>query len=770
MQRLTRRQFARQSAAAGLTLLAMSKQVACARGDSDDLHHALAEAVRSTGNPGAVAYVGDRKKTYFHEAFGYRQTTPRKLTAEKDTVYDLASVTKVLATTPAILKLHETGKLDLDAPVSTFTPFPGFKRFTVRHCLTHGTGLPPGRPFYRDVITLEEMVHQIALLPLSFTPGTRRRYSDLGFVLLGDIVEKVAGEPLDVYCAKHFYTPLGMKDTGFNPPKKRRERGAATELCRWRKRVMVGQVHDENTFAIGGVAGSAGLFSTAGDMAIFCRALLRGKVLRPKTVDLMTAMTTVPAYPWQGLGWWLDPWEESASGYLPARNVFGHAGWTGTSVWIDRDTGLFCILLGNTCHPSRRSRKNEDFRRTFHTGVARRFYPGRGNVHTGLDRVLRTAFRPMRGKRIALLTNHAAVDQLGRHILDVFALEDDVTLSMIFSPEHGLRGLAEAGARVSDEKGGKVPVISLYGKRKTPDREHLRGLDYFVVDLQDIGARYYTYMSTMKDCLAACAAAGTPVIILDRPNPLGGTVIEGTLPTDFGPSVCCAPIPNRHGMTLGELALFFKAGDASLKKLRLSIHELDGWSPEWLFPACALPWVPPSPNIPTPETALAYAGTCLFEGVNLNEGRGTETPFLVFGAPWLKPRDVLERIPQDRHPGVRLETVRYTPRSIPGKSATPRYRDTACRGIRLHIRDSGRFRPFALTVALLVAIHDRHGDELTFSPFFDTLAGGATLRQAILDGRTAEAILREAEAGLARFDRQRPRRYAKKTGMRSRLS
>ena len=759
-ERCTRRQFACRSAATSLALLALSRRAAAGHPGAKELREALQEAVTATGNSGAVAYVGDLEKTYLHEAFGYRQTTPSKHAAKKDTIYDLASVTKVLATTTAVLKLREAGKLDLDAPVSTFVPYPGLAHFTVRNCLTHSTGLPPSRPFYKTVITLDEMVHQIAILSLDFKPGTRRQYSDLGFVLLGDIVGRVSGKPLDEYCAENLYKPLGMKNTGFNPPEKLRERCAATEKCAWRERVVVGQVHDENAFAIGGVAGSAGLFSTAEDTATFCRALLKGKILSEKTIQAMTTPGLLPVYPWQGIGWWLDPWEGGSSGFLPARSVFGHVGWTGTGVWMDRETGLFAILLGNTCHPSRANRKNSEFRHTFYAGVAERFYPGRGNVHTGLDRALWTGFRGLREKRAALLTNQAAVDQLGRHILDVFALRDDVKLGVIFSPEHGLRGQAEAGAKVSGEE-ADVPVVSLYGEQKVPTLEQLKGIDCFVVDLQDIGSRYYTYMSTMKDCLGVCAKTGKLVVILDRPNPLGGAVIEGTMPTVTGSGVCCAAIPNRHGMTMGELALFFKAQDPALARLDLSVEEVDGWAPEWQFPACGLPWVPPSPNIPTPEAALAYAGTCLFEGTNLNEGRGTETPFLLFGAPWLKPKKILAHLDGEGHPGIRLEAVRYTPRAIAGKSSNPRHQDETCQGIRVHIEDAATCRPFALTVDLLAALHGVHPDDFRFTRFFDTLAGGPALREDILGGAGAASILGKARPALAQFDEKRPRLYKK---------
>lgn len=748
---LSRRAFGGVSAA-GLAWMA----VAGGEAAPDDLKAALAEAVQSTGNPGAVALVGDLRRTHFHEAFGYRAIQPEKQPAERDTIYDLASVTKAVATTTAVMMLVEKEKLDLDRPVRDFIPYPRFERFTLRQCLAHGSGLPAGYPFYRDVVSLEELVRQIATLSESYPPGTRRLYSDLGFILLGDVVQRVTGEGLDVFCRREIFAPLKMTDTGYRPAKKLWDRCAATEDNAWRGRIIRGEVHDENCFAVGGVTGHAGLFSTAADLAIFCRAFLRGKVLREKTLDHMLDPKTTPVYPWQGLGWRLDPWRSGPSGYLPSRAAFGHPGWTGTSIWMDRATGLFSILLANTCHPTRVDRKNTELRRTFHDAVAKRFFPGRANVHTGLDRLLRTGFSGLRGKRVALLTNSAAVDKQGRGILKVFSLRSDVTVAKVFSPEHGFHGAAEAGEHVADEKAA-VPVVSLYGKQKAPTAEQLKGVECLVVDLQDIGARYYTYMDTMRQCMLACVGAGVPVCVLDRPNPIGGA-LEGMVATKHESPVCSLPIPNRHGMTMGDLATFMCAWDKRLAKLKLTVEDLDGWRPDALFGACQLPWRAPSPNIPTPETALVYAGTCLFEGVEMNEGRGTEAPFLTLGAPWMKPKRVIRAL-QLAHPGVLIDTVRFTPRAIPGKSTNPRHKDEACRGIRIELETPARVRAFALAVDLLCAIRAEHGDDLVFNKLFDVLAGGPRLREAIQAGKDAKSIIAGTEAELEAFDKVRPRRY-----------
>ena len=279
------------------------------------------------------------------------------------------------------------------------------------------------------------------------------------------------------------------------------------------------------------------------------------------------------------------------------------------------------------------------------------------------------------------------------------------------------------------------------------------------MDLPDIGARFYTYMSTMKACMEACAAANVPFLVLDRPNPIGGAVIEGNLPQKTDSFVCSAPVPMRHGLTLGEIADLFKTVLPEGKRLPLQIYEADNWPRDRWFPECTLPWIAPSPNIPTAETALVYAGMCLFEGVNLNEGRGTETPFYRIGAPWLDARAVLRAVNTKDCPGIRLKAIEYTPVSLPGKSTNPAYRDEACQGIHLEVIDPHKARPVSITVALLCAIQAKHKDKLVWKDFFDTLAGGPSLREAIQSGATAKTILAQFDVELEAFRKKTPLRY-----------
>jgi uncharacterized protein YbbC (DUF1343 family)/CubicO group peptidase (beta-lactamase class C family) len=633
------------------------------------LQHALDKAVADSSSPGAVAFVGRGNETLFTGASGYRTVQPSRQPAAVDTLYDLASLTKVIATTTSVLLLVERGALDLDQPVSEIVPMPAFKRFTIKHLLTHTAGLPAHKIWYKEISSLDEAVQRIAEVDLGWAPGERRNYSDLGFMLLGKVVELAGRDSLDAFARDQIFKPLGMDRTCFKPPAAWRDQCAATERCPWRGKIMQGEVHDENAYAIGGVSGHAGLFSTAGDLALFCRAMLEGRLLKPDTIARMTEVGVVPTYLWQVLGWKIDPWAASSEGFLPARRAIGHTGWTGTSLWMDLDSGHFAIQLSNTPHPDRTHRDNRTLRETFYSAVAEACFPASTNAHTGLDRVSWDNFQPLKGKRIALLTNQGAVDLAGRHILDVLSLDQDIAVVRIFSPEHGFTGQAEAGEEVKSQR-GSVPLVSLYGDQKKPSAAQLKGLDLFVVDLPDIGARYYTYMATMKACMEACAAAKVPVLVLDRPNPLGGVILEGPVAEETGSLVCCAPIPIRHGMTLGELAVFFKEQDRAIGGVSLTINTLDSWPRSMMAPQYGLPWIPPSPNIPSFESALLYIGMCLLEGVNLNEGRGTDTPFQLIGAPWLDAEAVIQEVRPAERLGLTLEPLVYTPRAIPGKASS----------------------------------------------------------------------------------------------------
>jgi len=718
---------------------------------------AFKNALEESHAPGGVLYIGSKDSTHLHIASGQRQTFPKSKPAKKDTLYDMASITKVVGTVTAIMQLKEQGKLSLEQSVTDFVPLMELKDMTLKHLLTHTSGLVAVERYFTSMTSLDRMLQRYAKEGIERLPDIEHLYSDVGFMLLGRVVEEASRESLDVYTKKNIFDPLEMNRTSYNPPEEWLKNCAPTENDPWRQKLVHGEVHDENTWAVGGVSGHAGIFSTASDMAKFCRGLMDGTILSVDSVREMTSMNIKPLYPWQGLGWQIDPWSTKKTGFLPSRTAFGHTGWTGTSIWIDPDRDLFTILLSNTCHPNREDRDNETLRRTIHTAVGNSFY-AKTNLHTGLDRLARENFKIVEDRTFALLTNHAAVDQHGRHVLDVLGFAPKLQIKRLYSPEHGIRGQAEAGEKIAGQE-SSVPVTSLYGKRKAPSSEELAEIDVFLIDLQDIGARYYTYMATMKACLEACAQASVPVVVLDRPNPVNGITIEGPIAQNTTSLVSCTAIPIRHGMTMGELAVWFQENDLKGLGLKLDINYLDNWQPRRMFDECTYPWVAPSPNMPDAETALVYVGTCLIEGTNLNEGRGTETPFKIVGAPWLNAQKLLKLISSDDHAGCRLEAAKYTPVSIPGKSTNPKFKDEECEGIRIHVENPTKVHGFQVALAIITGIRELHPDQLEFISFFDTLAGGPDLRNRIMEGESASRIVKSYKKELEQYDRQRPRLY-----------
>lgn len=377
-------------------------------------------------------------------------------------------------------------------------------------------------------------------------------------------------------------------------------------------------------------------------------------------------------------------------------------------------------------------------------------------VLTGLDRVVWAGGAPLLSKRVGLLVHAASLTADGRHAIDALGASG-VRLVRLFGAEHGFRGLAAAGEKVDDAIDAKsgLPVISLYGKKSKPLPEDLEGLDAFVVDMQDAGVRFYTFAATMMHCLDACAAAGVPMIILDRPNPIGGVRVEGPVSGPVGevPAslVNMTPGPLVHGLTLAEIARVVNASREL--KAKLSAVELEGWSREMSFKDTGLPWVNPSPNLRSPEACLAYPGTCLIEGTTATEGRGTDAPFLKIGAPWLKSEEMARAV---RVPGFECEPTTFTPRS---SSATPvpKHLDVPCQGLLVRVRDAAKAEPYRLGLTLLIEMKRRHpefawrGD----GSGFDRLVGTRSVRTAIDRGDSVDAIVAADAPAVAEFRRLR---------------
>ncbi|MCH6482051.1 DUF1343 domain-containing protein [Pseudoxanthomonas sp. LH2527] len=373
----------------------------------------------------------------------------------------------------------------------------------------------------------------------------------------------------------------------------------------------------------------------------------------------------------------------------------------------------------------------------------------------GIEVLLEQRLDLLRGKRVGLVTNATGLDSRLRSDVDRFATHPDFTLVALFGPEHGVRGDAQAGDKVASSRDAAtgLPVHSLYGAHREPTPAMLAGIDVLVFDIQDVGTRFYTYPYTLAGVLRAAKRAGIPVVVADRPDPLGGVLVEGPLlEPALASFVGLYPVPLRHGMTIGELASLFNAEFGIGAELH--VVTMQGWRRGDEPLRGALPWVPPSPNMPTPDTALVYPGMGLLEGTNVSEGRGTTRPFETVGAPWVDARALAERLNAMALPGVRFRPTWFTP-------TFSKHAGQACGGVQLHITDRAAFRPVRTGIAVLKALHDQHPQDFDFlpgePPFFDRLAGVPWLRQAIERGDTLDAIEARWQAPLADFLRLRQR-------------
>ena len=510
-------------------------------------------------------------------------------------------------------------------------------------------------------------------------PGKLIRYSDVNFILLGELVRKVCGEPLDVFCAREIYGPLKMTDTMFRPPPDMLPRIAPTTTG-----VARGEVHDPTARQLGGVAGHAGLFSTAADVAKFARMMLDGgPILKRETVALMTAVATPPTVEdRRGLGWDVDtPYGGPRGRWFPLGS-YGHTGWTGGSLWIDPFSKTFIIFLSNRNHPTesgnvlplRMALGNlaaeavKDFNFLYVPGA---LTPGIATIRhapaekagtqvlTGIDVLARDHFAPLKGLRIGLVTNQTGIDRNRRRTVDLLAKADGVKLVALFSPEHGIAGkLDEKVGDAKDEATG-LPVFSLYGEGRAPTAAQLAELDALVFDIQDIGCRFYTYISTMGECMAAAGRAKKKFIVLDRPNPIGGTTVEGPVLDGERSFTGWHDIPVRHGMTVGELARMFNEE----RKLGadLTVIRCEGWHRDQWFDQTTQPWVNPSPNMRSLTAAALYPGVGLIEFCNVSVGRGTDRPFELVGAPYVDDRRFAAEMNAAGLAGVHFTAVRFTP-------------------------------------------------------------------------------------------------------------
>jgi uncharacterized protein YbbC (DUF1343 family)/CubicO group peptidase (beta-lactamase class C family) len=685
-----------------------------------EMDAAIRLAIADGRIPGGVLWL-ERAGQAHHAAFGNRAVEPAVEANAEDTLYDAASLTKVIATTPSIMKLVEQGKIDLAAPVSKYLPEftgGGKEAVTIRHLMTHTSGTKPGIA-NTGWTGYEAGIAKACANPLAAAPGTVLRYSDINFILLGEVVRRVSGRPLDEFAVAEIFAPLGMKDTMFHPPAALKPRIAPTT-----RETERGVVHDPTSRNLGGVAGHAGLFTTAADLARYARMLVGGgevggvRVLKAETVRLMTSVQTPPNLAERrGLGWDIDSGQSGPRGKWFPLGSFGHTGWTGGSLWADPFSKTFLIFLSNRNHPTEAgatlalrhalgtlaAEAVSDYNFVHVPGVlapsTATYAPPpqaplqRGaKVLTGIDVLERDHFAALRGLRVGLITNHTGIDRERRRTVDLLAKADGVKLTAIFSPEHGLAGKADGKVGDAVDEATKLPIFSLYGDSKRPTVEQLAEVDALVFDIQDVGCRFYTYMATMGECLTAAAEAKKKFFVLDRPNPIGGVVVEGPMRDGEAAFVAWHDLPVRHGMTAGELAKLFNEE----RKLgaELTVIPCEGWSREMLFDETGLPWVNPSPNMRSLPAATLYPGVGLLEFCAISVGRGTDRPFELLGAPYINDVQFTAALNALGLRGVSFVPTRFTPTAsvFAGKE---------CRGVQMLVLD--RRNVNALDVGLEIA-------------------------------------------------------------------
>lgn len=374
----------------------------------------------------------------------------------------------------------------------------------------------------------------------------------------------------------------------------------------------------------------------------------------------------------------------------------------------------------------------------------------------GADLIFSENLNLISGKRVGVVCNHTALLSDGTYLVYALLNQKDVKVNAIFTPEHGFKGVAEAG-EVVDYKNNlykDVPIISLYGKDRKPSVEILKDVDVLIFDIQDVGARFYTYISTMYYVLEAAGENNIPVIILDRPNPIGGTYVDGqVLDAKFKSFVGIAQIPITHGMTVGELAKYFVGEKiiSSWKNVTLKVIQCKNWEreiPEQFYNK----WNSPSPNINSIETALVYPGICLLEGTNISEGRGTQLPFLQFGAPFINSVDVITKLNLLKVEGAELQPVTFTPEDISEMASNPKFKDEVCHGIKIKITDPDKFESVKFGVKLMYVLTKLYGDKFKFNvSSFDRLAGGDELRNQLLNKIAPEMIFASWQKELNKF-------------------
>ncbi|PYT01059.1 MAG: hypothetical protein DMF63_05190 [Acidobacteria bacterium] len=811
--------------------------------------------------PGAVIIVGHKGKIVYRKAFGNRSLVPTVEKMTIDTIFDVASLTKPIATATSIMILVEQGKLRLNDTIGKYIPDiddEQAKRVTIQQLLTHTSGYAPDFDLKEKWTGREGMLAALKKEKLRTPPGTKFVYSDIGFIVLGEIVYRTTGTSLDQFIAVNLAPRLGamfrfhrdysISGTGANeiPVSQLRpgEMIAPTENIRGQNsylgsafegddrtgsQILRGTVHDPTSFRMGGVAGHAGLFSTADDLARYCQMILnngiapggtasgsdrvsrRSRVLRPVTGDPVATAPGSASHPTRilsaqtialmtrpvvvsedgatrGLGWDINTSFSSNRGELFPLGSFGHTGFTGTSVWIDPVSQTFVVFMSNRVHPDGKGdvgplrakvativasaiedtpiEKFKQAEAEYNAAVTAQIpgfverkkqlsvissqlsvIPKNQTVLNGIDVLERNGFKELEGKRVGLVTNHTGRNFAGKPTIDVLFEAKNVKLVALFAPEHGIRGELDQ-EKINDTKDEKtgLPVYSLYGESRRPKPEPFKDIDVLVYDIQDIGARFYTYTATLKNVMEEASKLVKPIYVLDRPNPINGVDVEGWLAEEDKLSFIAAhTIPVRYGLTIGELGQMMNAERKIGADLR--VIKMENWSRSMWFDETGQTWVNPSPNMRSLNEATLYPGIGLLETTNVSVGRGTDTPFEVVGAPWLDGQKLASYLNAKNIKGVRFVPVRFKPN-------TSVFKDEQVSGINIIVTDRNAFESVRTGLEIAVALRKLYPTDWQVDRYARLLVNGEIL-EMVKRGDNAETIEKSWSKSLQDFEKRR---------------
>jgi uncharacterized protein YbbC (DUF1343 family)/CubicO group peptidase (beta-lactamase class C family) len=744
------------------------------------LDQPIEQAVKDGLIPGAVLLVGHDGKVVYRKAYGDRALVPKHEPMTVDTMFDAASLTKVIATTPSIMKLFEEGKIRLNDPVTKYLPEfqGGHSDVTIRNLMTHFSGLRPDLDLEPPWSGYETGIQRALIDKPAGPPGVRFVYSDINFILIGEIVRRLSGKTLPEFARESVFDPLGMHETMFLPPVSFRPRIAPTELDKVTGQPLRGVVHDDTSRFMGGVAGHAGLFTTADDLAKFAQMMLDSgegngtRIFSPLTIQKFTSPQSPADQPTlRGLGWDIDSPFSSNRGDLFPIGSYGHTGFTGTSIWIDPTSRSYVILLANSVHPHRGKSLTSlrgrvatiaaaslgvltqgvsltGYNETIVGAGLHRVVEPKGDVLTGLDVLAQENFAPLAHKRIGLITNHTGLSRDGKRNIDLM-LAAGTEIAAVFSPEHGLSG-TEDRENVLDSKDSAtgLPVISLYAgptRRLTP--QMLEGVDALVFDIQDVGARFYTYSCTMLSSMEEAAKKHVPFYLLDRPNPVTGVHVEGpVLEPDLESFVGCFEIPVRHGMTFGELANM--ANNERNLGLDLHVVAMRGWDRGDWFDSTGLPWINLSPNMRSLNAATLYPGVAMLEASkNYSVGRGTDAPFEQVGSDWMHGRELAAFLNGRYIPGVRIYPTRFRP-------TTSNFAGQLIEGVRFVVTDRNAFDSARLGLELGYAFEKLYPGKIPWD-LNRFLIGGREVIAAAKNAADPRVTVQKMQDALAAFIQRR---------------